>query len=188
MKRTRSLNPIVAVLAVVVASLAFASLAQASYESPAVEAAASYQLPMNGGAFAIVRDWLPYVVQSNESLHDIAERFGVPAAVLAHTNGISDFESLAPGQVVWIPMLANEVISVAPSYVKATSATVLYAGPSADFGISAKVSAGEAAMVLGRSADGLWLSIASVSNPSSAGWIKADSALFRLFSLPVAPR
>ena len=188
MHRTRSLNLIVAILVVVAASFAFASLAKASYESPSAEAATSYRAPLNDSVLAVTRDWLPYVVQPNESLFAIAERFGVPVAVLAHTNGISDFENVAAGQVVWIPMLTTEVVSVAPSYVKASSATVLYAGPSAGFGVAAKMRAGEAAIVLGRSVDGEWLSIASVSSASSRGWIKADSELFRMFALPVAAR
>lgn len=164
-------------LMVVVLSLAIASVSSASY-----------QLPVNDGAFSVARDWMPYVVQSGESLVAIAERFNVPAPVLAHTNGISDFDSLSAGQVVWIPTFAAEVVNVAPSYVKATSETVLYAGPSARFSIAAKMRAGEAAIVTGRSADGEWLRVGSVSNNNSRGWIKTDSELFRMFALPVAPR
>lgn len=188
MSRTHSLKLIVTVLMMVVASIAVSSAAEASHASPFSMARESHQVPVNNVASAVERDWLPYVVQSNESLVDIAERFNVPAPVLAATNGIADFDALAAGQVVWIPVLVVEEVAAAPAYVKAISSTVLYAGPAAKFGVAAKMRAGEAALVLGRSADGEWLRIASTSNASSRGWVKADSALFQMFALPVTPR
>lgn len=188
MSRTHSLKLIVAVLMMVVVSVAAASAAEASHASPRSTAGASYQLPVNAGTFAIERDWLPYAVQPNESLVDIAERFNIPAPVLAATNGISDFDALSAGQVVWIPVLVAEEVAVAPAYVKATSPTVLFARPAVEYGISAKINAGESALVLKSSADGEWLLVASTSNVSGRGWIIADSPLFKKFALPVAPR
>lgn len=183
MSRTRTLKLIVAVLMMVVASVA-AATAEASYQEPASVATS-----------AIERYWLPYVVQANESLVEIAERFGIPAPVIAATNGISNFDALTTGQVVWIPLLKTEeaaaapaTVAVAPAYVEATSSMALFARPAVEYGIAATMRAGETALVLGRSADGEWFLVTSTSNVAGQGWVQAGSLRFQMHALPVAPR
>ena len=44
-----------------------------------------------------------HIIQSGESLSQIAEMYGIPAALLAHHNGIPDPESIIVGQAVYIP-------------------------------------------------------------------------------------
>lgn len=183
MSRTLTLKLIVAVLVLVVVSVSAATVE------------ASYQEPVSAGTSAIERYWLPYVVQANESLVDVAERFGIPAPVIAATNGISNFDTLTPGQVVWIPLLKSEeaavtpaTVAVAPAYVEATSPLALFARPAVEYGLAATMRAGETALVLGRSADGGWFLVASTSSVDGRGWVQAGSARFQMYALPVAPR
>lgn len=110
MDRSHALNLVVAVLLMVVVSVAAGSAAEASHASPFSVARTSYQLPASGGALLVADDQPPYRVKSGDTLVGIAHRFNVPVAVLAQTNGISDYDSLSEGQVLRIPVPAGEVV------------------------------------------------------------------------------
>ena len=44
-----------------------------------------------------------HVIQAGESLSQIGEMYGIPAALLAHHNGIPDPENITVGQVIYLP-------------------------------------------------------------------------------------
>ena len=71
-----------------------------------------------------------HIVQSGESLSQIAEMYGIPAALLAHHNGIPDPENIMIGQTIYLPiddypeelMLPEEATAAGPVNSQANAA------------------------------------------------------------------
>jgi LysM repeat protein len=57
--------------------------------------------PMVSPTMPIAGSW--YIVQPGETLRSIAERYGVTVATILQANGITDPDSIRPGQILFIP-------------------------------------------------------------------------------------
>ena len=56
-----------------------------------------------------------YTVQLGDTLSEIAERFGVPVAAIAHANGLADVHFIVEGQMLTIPVVESPLVRpVAP--------------------------------------------------------------------------
>lgn len=76
------------------------------------QAADAYGAPLTAGEMS---GGGTYVVQLGDSLSEIAERFGVPVAVIAEANGLADPHFIVEGQMLTIPVVESPLVRpVAP--------------------------------------------------------------------------
>ena len=72
-----------------------------------------------------------YVIQSGDSLSEIAKLFGVSAAALAAFNNITDPDKIEAGQVISLPQPGAPVPTTTPSAPTAPKVTIATAVPTA---------------------------------------------------------
>jgi LysM repeat protein len=72
-----------------------------------------------------------YVIQSGDSLSEIAKLFGVSAAALAAFNNITDPDKIEAGQVISLPQPGATAPTTTPTTPTAPKATIAAAVPTA---------------------------------------------------------
>jgi LysM repeat protein len=124
-----------------------------------------------------------HIVQRGETLFRIGLRYGLPWDRIAKANNIADANKIFAGQVLCIPTADKpqpepDVVIVLPTdvqYVLALTDVNMRVGPSLDFAVKGKISAGQIAKVTGVSANREWWRVICPDGTTGNCWITAGS-------------